>query len=67
MHTPDLSDTENSVVDGLATINDAISSAKTQPYVQEIFKMGVFCFFFGGAQITSSSLVNNNILSQNLY
>lgn len=37
------------------------------PYVQEIKKMGIFTLFFGGAQITSTLVLVNNIPSQNLY
>lgn len=39
----------------------------TLPYVQEIKKSGVFALLFGGAQITSCSMLVNNIHSQNMY
>lgn len=37
------------------------------PYVQEIKKTGVFALLFSGAQITSCSMLSNQIQSQNLY
>lgn len=39
----------------------------TLPYLQEIKKSGVFNLLLSGAQITSCSVLVNNIPSQNLY
>jgi len=36
-------------------------------YVQEIKKTGVFNLLFSGAQITSGSVLVNNIPAQNMY
>jgi len=43
--------------------NDLLS----KPYIQEIKKSGVFNLLFAGAQITSCSVLSNQIQSQNLY
>lgn len=64
---PEMSETENSIIDGVATMSDTASTYLTMPYVQELKKMGLFMFLFGGAQITSCSVLVNNIPSQNMY
>ena len=64
---PDMTDAEKKIIDGLSETSDMISDFTTKPYVQELKKMGVFMFLFGGAQITSCSVLVNNIPSQNLY
>lgn len=38
-----------------------------KPYIQEIQKSGVFNLLFSGAQITSCSMLSNQIQSQNMY
>lgn len=48
-------------------MSNTITNYTSMPYVQEIKKMGIFTLFFGGAQITSSLVLVNNIPSQNLY
>lgn len=48
-------------------MSNAIRDITTQPYIQEIKKAGAFMFLFSGAQITSCSVLVNNIPSQNLY
>jgi len=45
------------------TTNNMLSS----PYFQEIKKSGIFNMLFSGAQITSCSVLSNQITSQNLY
>lgn len=37
------------------------------PYIQQIKKSGICALFLGGAQITSCSVLINNIPSQNFY
>ena len=64
---PDMTDGERAIITGVSEFSDAISNYTTLPYVQELKKMGVFAFLFGGAQITSASVLVNNIPSQNLY
>lgn len=43
--------------------NDLLS----KPYIQEIKKSGVFNLLFSGAQVTSLSMLSNQIQSQNMY
>ena len=43
--------------------NDFLAS----PYIQEIKKSGVFNLLFSGAQVTSLSVLSNQIQSQNMY
>lgn len=58
---------EKAIINGLSKFSDSTNDILTQPYIQEIKKSGVFAFLFGGAQITSCSILVNNIPSQNLY
>lgn len=64
---PDMTDGEKAIINGLSTVSDTVSSVTTMPYVQEIKKSGLFMFLFAGAQITSCSVLVNNIPSQNMY
>lgn len=64
---PDMSNVEKKIINGLSQMSDTISNITTLPYIQEIKKSGVFMFLFAGAQITSCSVLVNNIPSQNLY
>lgn len=48
-------------------MSDTISNYTTMPYIQEVKKTGIFAFLFSGAQITSCSVLVNNIPSQNMY
>ena len=51
----------------MTTISDTINSLTTQPYIQELKKSGLFMFLLGGAQITSCSVLVNNVPAQNMY
>lgn len=64
---PDMTEAEKAIINGLSKFSDQISDFTTKPYVQEIKKSGAFAFLFSGAQITSCSVLVNNIPSQNLY
>ena len=64
---PDLTDGEKEIIEGLSGVSDNLSYYTTLPYAQELKKMGIFAFLFGGAQITSCSVLVNSIPSQNLY
>lgn len=64
---PDMTDMEKQIIDGLSQVSDSISDLTTKPYVQELKKMGLFMFLMSGAQITSTSVLVNNIPSQNMY
>lgn len=55
------------IIDTFTLMSDTISNFTTMPYIQEIKKTGIFAFIFSGAQITSCSVLVNNIPSQNLY
>jgi hypothetical protein len=44
-----------------------VSAFTTLPYLQELKKSGLFAFVFSGAQATTTSVLVNNIPSQNLY
>lgn len=48
-------------------MSGVIRDMTTQPYIQQIKKSGIFAFLFSGAQITSCSVLINNIPSQNMY
>ena len=62
-----MTDAEENIIDGLSETSDGLANYTTKPYVQELKKMGLFLFFFSGAQITSTAVLVNNIPSQNLY
>ena len=62
-----MTDGERAIISGLSDFSDILSNYTTLPYVQELKKMGLFALFFGGAQITSTSVLVNNIPSSNLY
>jgi hypothetical protein len=64
---PDMTDAEKAIINGMSKFSDATSSFLTGPYVQELVKSGAFGFLFSGAQITSCSVLVNNIPSQNIY
>ena len=67
INAPNMTPAEENIIEGLSETSDLISNFTTNPYVQELKKMGIFMFLFGGAQITSCSVLVNNIPSQNLY
>jgi hypothetical protein len=48
-------------------MSEMIRDVTTKPFIQELKKAGVFSMLFAGAQITSCSVLVNNIPSQNLY
>lgn len=50
-----------------ATLSQKTNDFLAQPYVQEVKKSGLFSLLFSGAQITSCSVLSNQIQSQNLY
>jgi hypothetical protein len=50
-----------------ATLSQKTNDFLSLPYVQEIKKSGIFNLLFSGAQITSCSVLANQIQSQNLY
>lgn len=58
---------EKAIINGLSNMSEMIRDITTKPYIQEIKKAGVFSMLFSGAQITSCSVLVNNIPSQNLY
>jgi hypothetical protein len=64
---PDMSDIEKKIISTFSNASDMISNFTTLPYVQELKKSGIFMFLFAGAQITSTTVLVNNIPSQNLY
>ncbi len=49
------------------TLSSKTNNLLASPYVQEIKKSGIFNLLFSGAQITSCSMLSNQIQSQNLY
>ena len=49
------------------TLSTKTNDFLSQQYVQEIKKSGAFMFLFGGAQVTSLSILSNQIQSQNMY
>jgi hypothetical protein len=51
----------------LSTLSTKTNNFLTKPYVQEFKKSGVFNLLFSGAQVTSFSMLSNQIQSQNLY
>jgi hypothetical protein len=51
----------------LSTLSSKTNDFLDKPYVQEIKKTGIFAMLFSGAQITSSSMLSNQIQSQNMY
>ena len=67
MNSPSLSDTEQSIVNGLNGINNVFASTTTSPVVAEFKKAGGFAMLFSGAHITSCSILINNIPPQNMY
>jgi hypothetical protein len=64
---PPFSTLEVGIMTSLSTLSTKTNWILTSPYVQEIKKSGVFSLLFSGAQITSCSILSNQIQSQNLY
>lgn len=64
---PDMSNIEKQIINNFNNISDAVNNFTTLPYIQQIKKSGVFNLLLSGAQITSCSVLVNNIPSQNLY
>lgn len=67
MKSPQMSDTQHSIINGLSGLNDALIQATTAPMIAEAKKAGVFSLLFGGAQITSATILVNTVPSQNMY
>jgi hypothetical protein len=61
------SELEENVMNTFSTLSTKTNNLLTQPYIQEIKKSGVFNLLFSGAQVTSLSVLSNQIQSQNLY
>ena len=64
---PPFSAFEANIMNSFATLSQKTNDILAKPYVQEIKKSGLFALLFGGAQITSCSVLSNQIQSQNLY
>jgi hypothetical protein len=64
---PPLSAFETNLMTSFATLSQKTNDFLAQPYIQEIKKSGLLSLLFGGAQITSCSVLSNQIQSQNLY
>lgn len=64
---PPFSELEENVMTSFSTLASKANDFLAKPYVQEIRKSGVFNLLFSGAQITSCSVLSNQIQSQNLY
>ncbi len=62
-----MTDTEQSIINGVNSINNVIATATTAPFIAEVKKSGVFALLFSGAHITSCSIMVNNIHPQNMY
>jgi hypothetical protein len=54
-------------MNSFATLSQKTNDFLDLPFVQEIKKSGLFSILFSGAQITSCSVLSNQIQSQNLY
>lgn len=64
---PPLSALEENIIQSFATLSAKTNDFLATPYVQEIKKSGLFNLLFTGAQVTSLSVLSNQIQSQNLY
>lgn len=64
---PPFSKLEENIMESFATLSSKTNDFLDLPYVQEIKKSGVFNLLFSGAQITSCTILSNQIQSQNLY
>jgi hypothetical protein len=67
MRSPAMTDSEQAVINGLSSINNVLVTTTTTPFVAEVKKSGVMSLLFGGAQITSCSILINQIHPQNMY
>lgn len=64
---PPFSPLEENVIQSFSTLSTKTNNFLASPYLQEIKKSGIFCLLFTGAQVTSLSMLSNQIQSQNLY
>ena len=64
---PPFNSLETGIMKSLSTLSTKTNKLLASPYVQEIKKSGVFSLLFSGAQVTSMSMLSNQIQSQNLY
>lgn len=64
---PPFSSLETGIMTSFSTLSTKTNNFLTKPYLQEIKKSGVFSLLISGAQVTSLSMLSNQIQSQNLY
>jgi hypothetical protein len=64
---PPFSSLETNIMTSFNTLSTKTNKFLANPYIQEIKKSGIFLLLFSGAQITSCSMLSNQIQSQNLY
>jgi hypothetical protein len=64
---PPFTSLEIGIMNSFSTLSTKTNNFLTTPYVQEFKKSGVFNLLFSGAQVTSLSMLSNQIQSQNLY
>lgn len=64
---PPFTDLEKGIMTSLATLSTSTNNMLSSSYAQEFKKSGIFNILFSGAQVTSFSVLSNQIPSQNLY
>ena len=64
---PPFSTLEENVMESFSRLATKTNDFLASPYIQEIKKSGVFNLLFSGAQVTSLSVLSNQIQSQNMY
>jgi hypothetical protein len=67
LKTPDITDLEKQVINGVNNFAGVLVKTTTHPLVAQFKKAGLLAMLFSGAQITSCSVFINNIPPQNMY
>jgi hypothetical protein len=67
MRIPEMTDFEKSIINNMDKLSNIIVTATTHPLLAQFKKSGLFAMLFSGAQITSCSVLINNIPPQNMY
>jgi hypothetical protein len=55
------------LIDGFSKINDYLTDTTTSEYIQEFKKAGLYNLLASGVQISSLAILNNKVMSKNMY
>ena len=67
LKSPSMTDTEKSIINGLASASDTIGDLTSAPLITEFKKAGVFAMLMPGAMMTSTTAYIDSVPSQNRY